>query len=277
MCRISKSELFRTVGRREREKTKLCGAFRRGPGEKINFKERKQISLNNTPSAERVHIAFFGRRNAGKSSLINAVTGQKLSRVSDIAGTTTDPVKKAMELLPIGPVVIIDTPGLDDEGELGRMRVETSYRAMDMADIAVLVIDSSKGKSDCDRAAEEELKKRNIPYITAWNKSDLADIESGENEIAVSAKDNLNIYELKELIARPKGQADTAAAADNPRYPGLSRECGGGADRGTCRGACKARRTGAHGRDRQPGIRRGVKNRSGECAAHFIFDSFCEI
>lgn len=202
MCRISKSELFRTVGRREREKTKLCGAFRRGPGEKINFKERKQMSLNNTPSAERVHIAFFGRRNAGKSSLINAVTGQKLSIVSDIAGTTTDPVKKAMELLPIGPVVIIDTPGLDDEGELGRMRVETSYRAMDMADIAVLVIDSSKGKSDCDRAAEEELKKRNIPYITAWNKSDLADIESGENEIAVSAKDNLNIYELKELIAR---------------------------------------------------------------------------
>ena len=161
------------------------------------------MSLNATPSAERVHIAFFGRRNAGKSSLINALTGQELSIVSDVKGTTTDPVKKAMELLPLGPVVIIDTPGLDDEGSLGEKRVSKSYRVMAQTDAAVLVLDAGDGKTADDEKIIEELKKRELPYIIAWNKSDLSDPgELSENEIAVSAKTGRNIDRLKQMLSQ---------------------------------------------------------------------------
>ena len=122
------------------------------------------MGLNEQPSGERLHIAFFGMRNAGKSSVVNAVTGQKLSLVSDVKGTTTDPVRKAMELLPLGPVVIIDTPGIDDEGELGRMRVERALRVLDRTDVAVLVVDGSVGMREPDRELECAFRSRNLPY-----------------------------------------------------------------------------------------------------------------
>ncbi len=160
------------------------------------------MSLNETVSAERVHIGFFGMRNAGKSSLVNAVTGQSLSVVSDIKGTTTDPVKKAMELLPLGPVVIIDTPGFDDEGYLGEKRVEKTNEILAKTDVAILVVDSSKGLSRGDEELIEVFKKRSIPYIIAFNKCELL-VEKPplkENEIYVSAVENINIFELKEKI-----------------------------------------------------------------------------
>ncbi len=160
------------------------------------------MSLNETVSAERVHIGFFGMRNAGKSSLVNAVTGQSLSVVSDVKGTTTDPVKKAMELLPLGPVVIIDTPGFDDEGYLGEKRVEKTNEILAKTDIAILVVDSSKGLSKGDDELIESFKKRNIPYILVYNKSDLLKSlpEAKDNEIFVSTVNNFNIYNLKEKI-----------------------------------------------------------------------------
>lgn len=160
------------------------------------------MSLQETVSAERVHIGFFGLRNAGKSSVVNAVTGQKLSVVSDVKGTTTDPVKKAMELLPIGPVVIIDTPGIDDEGSLGEMRVEKTRETLAKTDIAVLVVDATKGKTTTDEDLIAEFQKREIPYIVVYNKSDLLQNapESEANEIFVSAKNNVNISELKEKL-----------------------------------------------------------------------------
>lgn len=162
------------------------------------------MSLNSTVSAERIHIGFFGLRNAGKSSVVNAVTGQKLSLVSDIKGTTTDPVKKAMELLPLGPVVIVDTPGIDDEGDLGRMRVKRAKQALNYTDIAVLVVDGEKGLQSGDNELISLFKTKNIPHIVAYNKSDLiSDIaEVSENEIYVSALTQHNINELKEMIAR---------------------------------------------------------------------------
>ena len=177
------------------------------------------MGMNETPSSERIHIGIFGRRNAGKSSVINAVTGQSLAIVSDIKGTTTDPVLKAMELLPLGPVVMVDTPGLDDEGELGKKRIEKSYQVLNKTDIAVLVIDA---KSCFDEAAEENLSSvekplierfvdKKIPYVIAVNKSeDLAEKEkeqilalfTGEkNLLFVSAEKKEHIYELKEKIA----------------------------------------------------------------------------
>lgn len=161
------------------------------------------MSLNSVPSSDRVHISFFGMRNAGKSSVVNAVTGQKLSIVSETLGTTTDPVQKAMELLPLGPVVIIDTPGIDDEGELGTLRVKRSYQALNKTDVAVLIIDSSKGKSHEDNELIERFKAKNIPYIIVYNKSDIFSAEiSDKNEISVSAKTGEGINDLKELIAR---------------------------------------------------------------------------
>ena len=161
------------------------------------------MSLNSVPSSDRVHISFFGMRNAGKSSVVNAVTGQKLSIVSETLGTTTDPVQKAMELLPLGPVVIIDTPGIDDEGELGTLRVKRSYQALNKTDVAVLIIDSSKGKSHEDNELIERFKAKNIPYIIVYNKSDISSAEiSDKNEISVSAKTGEGINDLKELIAR---------------------------------------------------------------------------
>ncbi len=159
--------------------------------------------LNQTPSAERVHIAFFGKRNAGKSSLVNAFTGQKLAIVSDVKGTTTDPVYKAMELLPMGPVMIIDTPGIDDEGELGELRVERAKQVMRKTDVAVIVTDASAA-TDADEAELISLiKERAIPFIVAKNKSDLLDeIPDGdENVIYVSARTGHNVTELKERTA----------------------------------------------------------------------------
>ncbi len=161
------------------------------------------MSLNATPSGERVHIGFFGRRNAGKSSVVNAVTGQNLAIVSDVLGTTTDPVLKAMELLPLGPVVIIDTPGIDDEGELGALRVRRSYQMLNKTDVAVLVVDSAVGLTDEDKKLLEKIRQKRIPYVIAYNKSDKQKTETAdEHEISVSAATGEHIHELKELIAR---------------------------------------------------------------------------
>ena len=160
------------------------------------------MSLNNTPSGERIHIGFFGRRNAGKSSLVNAVTGQELSVVSDVKGTTTDPVYKAMELLPLGAVEIIDTPGYDDKGMLGELRVKKTRQILAKTDIAVLVADISAEIGDCENELIGLFKEREIPYIIAYNKGDLSDREiNSDNEITVSARNKKNIHELKEKIA----------------------------------------------------------------------------
>ena len=165
--------------------------------------------MNNTPSSERLHIGFFGMRNAGKSSLVNAVTGQDLALVSDIKGTTTDPVKKAMELLPLGPVVIIDTPGLDDEGALGQMRVKRAKEILDTVHIAVLVVDATKGMTDEDKLLAAEIEIRKLPFIIAMNKSDLLGgvPENDNNKIYVSAEKNIGINTLKEKIASLSGKA----------------------------------------------------------------------
>lgn len=171
------------------------------------------MSLNAAPSSDRVHIGIFGRRNAGKSSIINAITGQNLAIVSDIKGTTTDPVLKAMELLPLGPVVIIDTPGLDDTGELGELRVQKAYQILNKTDIAVLVIDSVSGMTDVDAGILDRILKKEIPYVVVLNKSDLAPGSNtdftgrmpavpSDKVIAVSTVTGENIHELKELIAR---------------------------------------------------------------------------
>jgi len=159
------------------------------------------MGLNDTPMAERIHIGIFGRRNAGKSSIINAMTGQSLAIVSDVAGTTTDPVYKAMELLPLGPVVMIDTPGLDDEGELGRLRVQKAYQVLNKTDIALVVIDGAKGRTAADDAILERIRKKNIPYLIVKNKCDLQEGADGAHEISVSAKTGQNIFELKERVA----------------------------------------------------------------------------
>lgn len=160
------------------------------------------MNLNETPSGERIHIGFFGRRNAGKSSLVNAVTGQELSVVSGVKGTTTDPVYKAMELLPLGPVEIIDTPGFDDEGELGELRVKKTRQILAKTDIAVLAVDINTGCGDCEDQLIALFKEHEIPYIIAYNKSDISEAEiNSETEITVSALKKKNIYELKEKIA----------------------------------------------------------------------------
>ncbi|MFR7646012.1 MAG: [FeFe] hydrogenase H-cluster maturation GTPase HydF [Butyricicoccus sp.] len=162
------------------------------------------MGLNAQPSGERVHIGFFGLRNAGKSSVVNRVTGQTLSIVSDVKGTTTDPVQKAMELLPIGPVVIIDTPGIDDEGTLGEERVRRALRVLEKTDIAVLVTDSTRGLQPAEQELLELFRKRELPFVIAHNKADLTSVPASvpENEIYVSAAADSNIRELKELIAR---------------------------------------------------------------------------
>lgn len=171
------------------------------------------MSLNTTVSADRVHIGFFGLRNAGKSSVVNAVTGQALALVSDVKGTTTDPVKKAMELLPLGPVVIIDTPGIDDEGELGLMRVKRARQVLNYTDIAVLVVDAQKGMSDADKELVGLFVSKNLPYVIAYNKSDLLGKipAETEKEIYVSAVSGANINALKEKIA------SLAVKAENER------------------------------------------------------------
>lgn len=161
------------------------------------------MSLNATPSAERIHIGFFGRRNAGKSSVVNAVTGQELSVVSDVKGTTTDPVYKSMELLPMGPVMIIDTPGFDDEGALGVLRVKKTRQILNRADCAVLVIDVTVGKTAADDQLIALFEEKNLPYLTVYNQCDrLPEIpRADEGEIYVSAKTGENIHALKEKIA----------------------------------------------------------------------------
>lgn len=161
------------------------------------------MGLNDTPSAERVHIGFFGLRNAGKSSLVNAVTNQDLAVVSDTKGTTTDPVSKSMELLPLGPVMIIDTPGYDDEGELGLLRVKKTKQVLNKTDIAVLVVDIQKGITSLDRELISLFEDKKINYIIAYNKCEMKPNhpEPSENEIYVSAEKNIGIYELKEKLA----------------------------------------------------------------------------
>ncbi|MDR2518010.1 MAG: [FeFe] hydrogenase H-cluster maturation GTPase HydF [Spirochaetaceae bacterium] len=162
------------------------------------------MGLNETPSSERAHIGFFGRRNAGKSSLVNAVTGQDLVIVSDVKGTTTDPVYKAMELLPLGPVLIIDTPGIDDEGELGEKRVRKAKQVLNKTDVAVLVVDAAAGKTEADNGLIEIFKEKNVNYAVVYNKADLlpaAPLPADSREIYVSAKNNTNIENLKEKIA----------------------------------------------------------------------------
>ena len=170
------------------------------------------MSLNDTPSGERLRISFFGKRNAGKSSLVNAVTGQELAVVSDTLGTTTDPVSKAMELLPLGPVVITDTPGFDDSGELGELRVRKTKQILNKTDIAVLVTDASRTLDASEQELIDIFKNKNIPFVVVKNKMDLVEVASGQEavsgengaagEIYVSATENTNIYELKELIGR---------------------------------------------------------------------------
>ena len=162
------------------------------------------MSLDATPSGERVHIAFFGRRNAGKSSLVNAFTGQDLAIVSDVKGTTTDPVSKAMELLPLGPVQIIDTPGLDDEGELGTLRVQRTKLVLRKTDLAILVADATAPLGETEQALLDLCRARNIPWILVRSKADLLEAipEAGADTIYVSAKTGYHIHELKELAAR---------------------------------------------------------------------------
>lgn len=178
------------------------------------------MGMNQTPASERVHISFFGKRNAGKSSVINAVTGQDLAIVSSVRGTTTDPVYKTMELLPLGPVMIIDTPGIDDEGELGALRVRKSHQVLNKTDIAILVVDSTTGKGEEELALIHRFHKKGIPYLVVYNKIDLLSGEEIKDlamsvrpgEVLVSAADGMNIQELKEKIATLKPE-------DTHKYP----------------------------------------------------------
>lgn len=178
------------------------------------------MGMNQTPASERVHISFFGKRNAGKSSVINAVTGQDLAIVSSVRGTTTDPVYKTMELLPLGPVMIIDTPGIDDEGELGALRVRKSYQVLNKTDIAILVVDSTTDKGEEELALIHRFHKKGIPYLVVYNKIDLLSGEEIKDlamsvrpgEVLVSAADGMNIQELKEKIATLKPE-------DTHKYP----------------------------------------------------------
>lgn len=178
------------------------------------------MSLNNTPAANRIHIGIFGRRNAGKSSVINAITGQSLAIVSDIKGTTTDPVSKAMELLPLGPVVIIDTPGLDDIGELGAQRIQKAYQVLNKTDIAILVVDASVGFTREDEEILKRIYDKKIPYVTVLNKIDrceiLPEIQDVSNTICVSAITGYHIQELKEMIAAqtPDNVSDSCLVRD---------------------------------------------------------------
>lgn len=170
------------------------------------------MSLNNTPSADRVHIGFFGRRNVGKSSVVNAVTGQELAVVSEVKGTTTDPVQKAMELLPMGPVVVIDTPGFDDVGTLGELRVRKTKQILNKTDVAVLVLDATVAVSETEKELLRIFREKEIPYVLAVNKEDLRKqedalpedylSEESENIVRISARTGFQIEELKERIAR---------------------------------------------------------------------------
>ena len=181
------------------------------------------MGLNDTPSGERVHIGFFGRRNAGKSSLVNAVTGQEIAVVSDTRGTTTDPVKKAMELLPIGPVLVIDTPGFDDTGALGEKRVRQTKRILNRTDIAVLVVDGVEGLQDSDRELLALFEEKGIPFLLVYNKADLLETfpEETPQQIFVSALKKENIDRLKEKLAQYKEKtADVRYLVRDLLHPG---------------------------------------------------------
>ena len=162
------------------------------------------MSLNATPRGDRIHIALFGKRNAGKSSVINAMTNQELAIVSDVKGTTTDPVYKAMELLPLGPVVMIDTPGLDDEGELGEKRVKKAKEVLAKADIALVIMDATAGMTEFEEDMIRLIEDRKIPYLKVYNKMDLSNAKEWKEDKAcfVSAKDKKGIWELKEEIGK---------------------------------------------------------------------------
>lgn len=162
------------------------------------------MGLNEQVSAERVHVGFFGLRNAGKSSVVNAFIGQELSLVSDVKGTTTDPVKKAMELLPLGPVVILDTPGIDDEGELGALRIRRAMQTLNLCDIAVLVVDATRGISSHDTELIDAFTSKKIPHLVAYNKTDLLDVVPPDTTGAryVSAKTGYGITALREAVAQ---------------------------------------------------------------------------
>ena len=175
------------------------------------------MGMNNTPASERTHIGFFGRRNAGKSSIVNAVTGQELAVVSDVKGTTTDPVYKTMELLPLGPVMIIDTPGFDDEGMLGELRVKKTKQVLNKTDIAVLVVDATEGLKECDKELIALFQAKEINYLIVYNKSDLLEEipAAGAQEVYASALKKENIFEVKERIAALKEQsAEKSIIAD---------------------------------------------------------------
>lgn len=190
------------------------------------------MSLNETPSGERPHIVFFGVRNAGKSSLVNAVTGQALAVVSPVAGTTTDPVRKAMELAPAGPVLVVDTPGIDDEGDVGQLRVQRALRALDEADVAVLVVDAARGLTPFDAQLLEAFRERAVPHVLAWNKTDVAEAPDGAGpggvetpsstpapwrEVRVSALTGEGVHRLKELLAAMvAGAGEGGPGADGP-------------------------------------------------------------
>ena len=181
---------------------------------KVQKGELMTTNMNQTPSANRTHIGIFGKRNAGKSSLINAITGQNYAIVSDILGTTTDPVLKSMELLPLGPVVIIDTPGLDDEGELGALRIQKAYQILNKTDISVLVIDASSGITKEDSEILKRIHEKEIPCVIVVNKSDICPncnledlpLPASDTAIFVSSKTGENIQELKELLAQQAPQ-----------------------------------------------------------------------
>ena len=271
------------------------------------------MGMNETPSADRVHIGFFGRRNAGKSSIVNKVTGQELAVVSDVKGTTTDPVSKAMELLPMGPVVIIDTPGIDDEGHLGELRVRKAKQVLNRVDVAVLVVDATVGKTSVDEELIHIFKEKEIPYLVVYNKADLLKTKDGnrlssdnnfqEPFIYASAATGQNIYELKEKIASlavtddlklrlvgdllepsdfavlvvPIDKAAPSTAADNPG-------CAGGWSSSHCHQRKRAfQYTENPGQEpqncdhRQPGFCKGQQRNTEGYLAHFVFNSVCQI
>ena len=271
------------------------------------------MSMNDTPSSDRVHIGFFGRRNAGKSSLVNAVTGQELAVVSEIRGTTTDPVKKAMELLPLGPVVIIDTPGIDDEGTLGEMRVRKAKQVLNRTDVAVLVTDGTEGRNSVDEELIALFQSKEIPYLIAYNKADLCEtlpaLRDPAHEIWVSARTGGGIHELKDRIARlslreeprkrlvgdllqpsdfvvlvvpidkarSQGTSDSAAAADNPGHSGGRCGIHRGKRNGTEKHPEPSGQKAQNGYHRQPGIRPGRRGHAVRHLADLFFHSVCPV